>query len=204
MPKYKTIVIDPPWPIVKDALQSIKKSNYEKHPPTLNYNTISEEWLLNFPIDDFAADESMIFLWVTGGVTTRSYPIIRLGFDMLDKWGFTFRALLYWSKKNVGMSKPYLPYRMTVEPIIFATRKISQVPPYGKYSDLFEAPRRRHSEKPCEFYQALREWTPKPRIDIFARRAHVGFDGWGFEYVGEGPLSKYIYAEEGPFEELLE
>jgi len=58
--------------------------------------------------------------------------------------------------------------------------------------NIFEAPRGTHSEKPARFYQLLRAWTPKPRIDIFARNAHEGFDGWGDEYVGEGALAPYL------------
>ena len=190
--KYKTVVIDPPWPIVTDGLAAIETGNYQTNPPDLNYNTVDEKWLMEFPLNEFAADKSLLFLWVTGGVTKSSYPIIKLGFDMLREWGFTYRAMLYWSKKNAGMSKPFLPFRCTVEPIMFASRGYSQIPPYGQYSDIIHAPRRSHSEKPYEFYQLLRAWTPTPRIDIFARNAHEGFDGWGDEYVGDGPLQEFL------------
>ena len=46
--------------------------------------------------------------------------------------------------------------------------------------------------KPVEFYQRLRSWTREPRIDIFARLAHEGYDGWGDEYVSNGPLEEYL------------
>ena len=38
-----------------------------------------------------------------------------------------------------------------------------------------------HSSKPEEFYELVREMSPEPRIDIFARRNINGFDSWGDE-----------------------
>ena len=38
-----------------------------------------------------------------------------------------------------------------------------------------------HSSKPDEFYNLIREMSPEPRIDIFARKSRVGFDTWGDE-----------------------
>ena len=36
-----------------------------------------------------------------------------------------------------------------------------------------------HSRKPQIFYQMLCRSTPEPRIDVFARKRHYGFDAWG-------------------------
>ena len=40
-----------------------------------------------------------------------------------------------------------------------------------------------HSKKPSEFYELLRTKTKPPRIDVFARKRHPGFDAWGDEAV---------------------
>ena len=46
--------------------------------------------------------------------------------------------------------------------------------------------RRRNSEKPASVYTAIRMATQGPRIDIFARRRHHGYDVWEPLPTGEG------------------
>ena len=193
MPKYKTVVIDPPWPLNGSKLE-LPHGSF----PQVPYNTMSLNEIKSFPIDDFAAEESLLFLWVI----TRS---IRFGFDILEEWGFKFHQIITWDKGSGHAI--WSPLMGRTEHCLFAYRGNFRVlvNRMGVMQNLIKSDKtRKHSQKPSKFYRLIREWTPEPRIDIFARRAHVGFDGWGFEYVGEGPLSKYIYAEEGPFEEWLE
>jgi N6-adenosine-specific RNA methylase IME4 len=38
-----------------------------------------------------------------------------------------------------------------------------------------------HSAKPRLFYTILKDRTLEPRIDIFARKRHEGFEAWGNE-----------------------
>ena len=49
------------------------------------------------------------------------------------------------------------------------------------FKTLFEGKRRGHSRKPVEFYDLLRRVAPGPRIDLFSREGHEGFDAWGNE-----------------------
>ncbi|GAH13102.1 unnamed protein product, partial [marine sediment metagenome] len=46
---------------------------------------------------------------------------------------------------------------------------------------VFTEKRGRHSRKPDVFYKTLKQNTQAPRIDIFAREEHDGFDVWGNE-----------------------
>ena len=188
MPKYKTIVVDPPWPIKigPDMTRVLQGSSLKDE---LEYQTMTEEEIKEFPINDFAEDDSIIFLWCTNSKLTNGRPCLQVGFEVLERWNFKFRTLLIW-QKNSGYAI-WQPFRGITEFILFGTRT-HNIPPYGKYSNLFNWPNRRHSEKPAGFYQMLRSWSPKPRIDIFARNAHVGFEGWGNEYVGDGPLQEFL------------
>ena len=45
----------------------------------------------------------------------------------------------------------------------------------------FEAPSERHSKKPDIFYDIVRQVSPGPRLDMFARERKDGFDAWGNE-----------------------
>lgn len=185
--KYKTVVIDPPWQLNEGTDIGLQGGRLTSIP----YSVMTDDDILTFDIDAFAADRCILFMWATAGKTKRGIPILELAFKILREWGFTYRTMIYWKKPSDNPAI-FIPFRRSLEPILFATRGISQVPPYGKYSDIFESQKRKHSEKPARFYQLLRAWTPEPRIDIFARNAHEGFDGWGDEYVGEGPLQEFL------------
>jgi N6-adenosine-specific RNA methylase IME4 len=59
---------------------------------------------------------------------------------------------------------------------------------------LFRVSRTTHSEKPSMFYEILRIRTKEPRIDIFARKRHFGFDAYGdqVETEMEVPIMLFI------------
>ena len=200
--KYKTVVIDPPWPVdyAKWSLMDPKKgfqakqkmrryqTDYHSH-----YSTMSLEDIAKFPIDDYAAKEALLFLWVTNSMAEKT-PVIRYGFDLLDKWGFKYHIIITWDKCNSYAL--FSPIRRQTEHVLVGYRgnfaKLINKQ-YGVMSNLISTHYQNyHSQKPVQFYQMLRGWTPKPRIDIFARQAHEGFDGWGNEYVGEGPLQEFL------------
>ena len=190
--KYKTVVVDPPWPIkLAPSMNKVLKGS-TLH-ATLDYKFMSVDELLEFPINDYAAEECLLFLWCTNGKLENGRPCLQVALEMIEYWKFKYRLILIWHKSH-GYAI-WQPFRGLTEFVIFATRKVHNYKPYGKYSNIFQWPITKHSEKPAGFYQMLRGWTPKPRIDIFARRTHEGFDGWGDEYVGnsdEGTLVEYL------------
>ena len=187
--KYKTVVIDPPWPITLAPSMNRILQGSPLH-ATLDYELMTEDEIREFPIDDFAEDESMLFLWATNGKLQSGRPCLQVAFEMLERWGFKYRLTLVW-KKSHGYAI-WQPFRGITEFVLFATRGIHNCPPYGKFSNVFEYPITKHSEKPAGFYQMIRSCTPEPRVDVFARNAHEGFAGWGKEYVGEGPLQEFL------------
>ena len=201
--KYKTVVIDPPWPIKglleTKSLPQIKQDRLMRK-PTLQgelkrvpYYLMTMHDILDFPINEYAAEECLLFIWVTNG-KAEGVPIIKHALQMVSAWGFEYHTLITWYKHQ-GMAF-HSPIRTATEHIIFAWR--------GSFNNLTEqkqaqmsscietSQQTKHSQKPALFYQLLRKWTPEPRIDLFARNAHQGFDGWGDEYVGEGPLQEFL------------
>ena len=194
--KYKTIVIDPPWKIGY-ATPAYCGDEAFTHglKESLPYETMETLDIQDFDIEEFASTPCYLFMWATFGKLHESpIQVYELACRLIRLWGFVIRETLLWDKHN-GIVNPFTPFRRQVEPVIWATRGIFQVKPYGKFSSIFRAPSTSHSQKPAYFYQWLRQWTPEPRIDIFARNAHYGFDGWGDEYVGEGILEQYLTEE---------
>lgn len=189
MSKYKTVVVDPPWPIklAPDMKRVLQGSSLHAQ---LDYNTMTEQELIDFRIDDFATESSLLFLWCLNSKLETGRPCLRVAFDLLEHWGYNYRMTLVWKKPN-GYAI-FIPFRGETEFVLFATRGVHNCSPYGKFSNVFSLPMTKHSEKPAGFYQMIRSCTPAPRIDLFARRAHEGFDGWGDEYVGDGPLAEWL------------
>lgn len=131
-----------------------------------------------FNIERFAAPDAYCFLWTTHRFLPEALQVLRV-------WGFNYHATLTWIKDN-GFC-PFGPFRFTSEFVLFGYRdgKKFREFPWGKMSTVFHGSSTRHSEKPSEFYQLIRGYTPEPRIDIFARRVHEGFDAWGNEVESE-------------------
>ena len=189
MNKYRTIVIDFPWPLKVGG--NVPKSMQGTTLATkLAYGTMPPSDIQKFPIDDFAAEECLLFIWVTNGKMSNGYPIVRFGFELLEEWGFSYHHVITWVKTSPFAF--WSPITSATEHVLFGYR--GELPKcYGVMPGVFTAPNHKHSEKPARFYQLLRSWTPAPRIDLFARQAHEGFDGWGDEYAGEhGPLLPFL------------
>ena len=142
------------------------------------YNLMSLEEIYNFPINDFADEDSTIFLWTT-------QKFIHDAFHILEKWGFKYHCVLTWDK-NDGMVM--FGIRRRTEFVLLGSRSKLKFFTSGKpIESLFYEKLKKNSKKPDIFYQMIIKKYPEPRIDIFARKKHYGFDVWGNET--EDPLT---------------
>ena len=98
-------------------------------------------------------------------------------FDILEAWGAKYQCLLTWVK-NVGFT-PF-SFMYSTEHCLFAHIGSLPLLQMGKRLD-FSAKVREHSRKPDEFYDLVRTVSPGPRLDMFGREKHEGFDVWGNE-----------------------
>lgn len=163
--KYKAIIVDPPWSIEK-ILRDVRPNQFD-----IDYPTMTTEEIMQLPITELADENGChIYLW-----TTHKY--LPIAFDVLESWGANYQCLLTWVK-NVGMT-PF-SFMYSTEHCLFA--RIGNLPllKMGERLD-FQAKVREHSRKPKEFYDLVREVSPKPRIDMFGREKHDGFEVWGNE-----------------------
>lgn len=156
---FATIVIDPPWRYEN----TITRGAAEDHYPTMSLDELAD---LDLP----AADNAHLYMWVTNG-------FLREGFDLLDAWGFTYKACLTWCKPQIGMGNYF---RNSTEHVYFGLRgslptNANNVPTW------FTADRTRHSAKPECFYDLVELSSPGPRLEMFARRRRLGWHTWGNE-----------------------
>ena len=97
MKKYNIIYADPPWSY---------KDKRDKHPRMCggaisHYNTMSIEQIKSLPIKELAADNCMLFLWVT-------FPNLQEGLDVIKACGFKYKTLGFsWIKTNKNNGKPF-------------------------------------------------------------------------------------------------
>jgi N6-adenosine-specific RNA methylase IME4 len=168
--KYRTVVIDFPWEFVDHGMTlPMQGGNLLDHPP---YKTMTDEEIKIFPINDFADESCDLFLW---SIHSKLPFIFR---ELLPEWGFKYHVLLTWDKLSGMCIKGF--YRRT-ELVVYAYRgKFGIDIGQGNYlPTIFSGRPKEHSQKPDVFYTLLNGRTVAPRIDIFARKRHYGFDAWG-------------------------
>lgn len=168
--KYKTVVIDPPWRITTTGPNS--KPMHGKIQRRLRYETMSDKEIEKFPINDFASLECNLFVWTT-------HKKLPFAVNLIKKWGFKYYSTFTWIK-NSGLTMQGI-FRNS-EFVVFGYRGKYDIPFTGKaMPTAFNGKTGEHSEKPIEFYDIIKRKTQSPRIDLFARKKHVGFTPWGNE-----------------------
>lgn len=161
--KYKVIVADPPWSKNQKGARGAQK----------HYSLMSMKEILNLPVDELAADNSVCWLWVTNSTMNEGHEVLR-------RWGFEPKAILTWFKfRPQPCLGVYL--RNNTEHVILGVK--GKMPIHVKnQASWFIAPTAAHSEKPREFFAiAERCYPEEPRLELFARRRQPGWDVWGNE-----------------------
>lgn len=163
--KYKTILIDPPWD-VKFVPDTIRKGLSK-----LEYSTMSIEEIRDFPIEYYADNDCVMFLW-----TIHSYLPVSL--DIIKEWGFRYLALICWDKGN-GMTWNGIQKRTELCLVCYKGKLLLNFK--KPIPTIFYERSSRHSEKPKGFYRIIERSCPKPRIEIFARQRREGWAWFGNE-----------------------
>jgi hypothetical protein len=85
--RFETIVIDPPWPMVKIA-RDVRPNQAE-----FDYRTMSADELRDFAasVKSMAADDCHLFMW-----TTQKY--LPLAMELIALYGFRYTVTMVWHK----------------------------------------------------------------------------------------------------------
>lgn len=160
--KFEIIVIDPPWEY---------DTNYDpdSRRGSAPYPCLKQDELLKIELP--SADGCILFLWTT-------HKFIRDGFDLLDKWGFEYRATLIWNKDQMGIGSLF---RMQCEFCLVGIKGKPILNNDFTHRDIITAKRREHSRKPDEFYDMVNKLCIGRKLDYFAREKKVGWEVLGVE-----------------------
>lgn len=167
--RYKTIYADPPW--MERGAGKIRRGA-DRHYPLMRTEEIME-----LPVMELADPEGChLYLWTTNNFLPDALKVV-------CAWGFEYVTIISWIKDREGLGQYY---RGLTEHCIFARTKKKL--PYrtedGKRQQGvtgFYAPKGRHSEKPEEMRRMIERVSYAPRIELFARSVHAGWDAWGDE-----------------------
>lgn len=181
-PPYGTIVADPPWMYQKKPGAKQDGSNHgaTKRMAEHIYSTMTNEELAALPVADLAADDAHLYLWITNpGIYGGRFSDVTPR-DIAEAWGFEFKTMLTWVKGGAPGMGFY--FRGHTEHVLFCTRGHAPIPPESRVRNVFESPRRGHSEKPAVFMDLVEQVSPAPRLELFCRAPRFGWDSWGYGY----------------------
>ena len=162
---YSTVVIDPPWPMVK--IEREVRPNQEG----FDYPTMSLDDIEALPIPGLLADDAFVLLWTT-------QKFLPSCFELLEAWGLGYRWTMVWHKP--GGYQPYNSPQFNAEFVVAGTQGNPRLADAKAFPVAFEAPRGAHSEKPQAFYDLVGR-TLGLGLDMFARSKREGWAVWGDE-----------------------
>lgn len=95
--KYGVIYADPAWTYRDKALAGNRGAGCK-------YPVMSLEDICRLPVKDLAADDCVLFLWVT-------MPKLNEAFDVMKAWGFEYKTCAFtWVKQNRKSDRLFLGY----------------------------------------------------------------------------------------------
>ena len=184
--KYQIVYADPAWNYnSRMALgKGAAKSSAEDY-----YNVMSIDDIMALPIKEISAKDCILFIWVT-------MPKLNEVFKVINAWGFEYKTCGFvWVKRNKVFSDERNKNRNGIDDFMGQGRWVRQnaelclIATKGKpkrisakVRQIIYQPIQEHSQKPNEVRERIIELVGDlPRLELFARKNHIGWDAWGDE-----------------------
>ncbi len=172
---FEVLYTDNPWEYGDKGV----RGGTEFHYPGMS---VAELCLL--PVEDLAAENSVLFMWAT-------WPTLLDAFAVMKSWGYRYyNCALLWAKLNkIATDTPFVGLghmtRGNTEPCLLGVRgkpkrvdKAVQQLILG--DELIASPIGRHSEKPAEARDRIaRLMGDVPSVELFARVSTPGWESFG-------------------------
>lgn len=154
--KFGCIYADPPWAYSNQSTRAATDNHYD---------TLTVDELINWPIEQLAADDAHLHLWTTNAFLPESFRII-------EAWGFEYKSCFVWVKPQMGIGNYW---RVSHEFLLLGVRGDAKRFNDRALRSWLEAKRGKHSAKPGEVREMIERASPGPYLELFGRLA-VG--GW--------------------------
>lgn len=191
---YRTIVADPPWQYgawgkaspAAYLVSGIREETNRQLP--MPYPTMTVSAICALPVRELAAEDCDLYLW-----TTQHY--LRDGFAVLAAWGFRYCQTLTWCKTPRGKGQGGL-FTPTTEFVLLGRK--GRMPQKERVDSTWwkvKRPHNSHSTKPDFFLDLIESVSDAPRLEMFARRARLGWDVWGNEVMSTPEVANVLSME---------
>lgn len=167
---FDIIYADPPWSY--QGATYLRKQR--THKVSNHYDTLSPEQLSELPVQDIAADDSLLFLWMTGANLDKCMEV---GLS----WGFKWATMAFvWNKV-----KPVVGHYTMSQCEFVGVFKKGRIPKPRNARNIrqyLEQPRGEHSSKPYIIQRRIMAmFLDQSKIELFARKPYPGWTAWGNE-----------------------
>ena len=188
--RYRTILADPPWPIswtggtTAAGPSSGSTRTYRKRP--LPYEVMSIEDICDLPIEGLAEDDAHLFMW-----TTDQFLLDGSAKRVVEAWGFALMPpMVVWHKPSAGLGRIF---RNAHEVMVIGRRGNARLNEISErtvhaWQQVYENGAKVHSAKPDGAMDLVEALSIGPRIELFSRRARLGWDTWGDQSLGHVEL----------------
>jgi N6-adenosine-specific RNA methylase IME4 len=164
--KHRIIYADPP---LDYGAHEMPGSDAKDHYPVMSLDDICD-----IPVDQWAEDDAVLFLWVPAPFTLKIAPVI-------SAWGFEFKTEFIWDKIDHNMGH-YSSVRH--EKLYLCTRGACQPDVRKLFDSVQSIKRTEHSVKPPFFYEIIETLYPiGRRLELFHRgdNKRPGWEYYGLE-----------------------
>jgi N6-adenosine-specific RNA methylase IME4 len=186
--RYRTIVVDPPWPVVGDSNALFRplcaKGGRRARDTFFPYEVQPLDWITSLPVTNIAEPDAHLYLWVPARLNREG-----VGVQVVRAWGFETVSEIVWKKPNFGMGKFPRPQH---EILLVCRRgtlpfRINNVGSVHEWRQTYTNGKR-HSSKPDGSYDLIELASPGPYVELFARRHRMFWDVWGDESANTAQL----------------
>lgn len=165
--KIKTLVLDPPW-----KFEGGGNRGASVHYDTVEHADIPD--LCKSALEGYEIAESAhCYLWALNNHLDQ-------GLNLMARLGFRYITNVIWVKDRIGMGRYFRGQHeiclFGVKGKGFKVRKeVHNIP------SVIHAKRRKHSQKPDEFYDMVERRSYGPYLELFSRHTRPGWQMWGNE-----------------------
>jgi N6-adenosine-specific RNA methylase IME4 len=169
---FGTILMDPPWRFL-NRTGKVAPEHRRLH----RYPTMSAEEIADLPVGRLALPNAHLYLWCPNALLLE-------GLTIMAAWGFKYKTNIVWFKvrkdggpdgRGVGFY-----FRNVTELLLFGVKGHLRTRQPGRtQTNIIMSRKQEHSRKPETAYQIIRECSPGPYIELFARERVKGWTQWG-------------------------